>query len=360
MRLRHLATAVAALSLPTLVLLAPPASADGGTTIASGLNNPRLLSFSPTGDLYIAEAGTGGGSEGPRIEGGEGPAYFGLTGSVTRVRNGVQNRVLTNLPSVAAADGSNAAGPADIQVTGVKKYALSLGLGAAPSERAKLPDSGQILGTLQTGKFGGVMSTFGDLAGYEQVANPDGVVPDSNPVGITPYRGGYLVADAGGNDLNAVRRHRDISTVAVFPSTMVATPDGQGMMPMQAVPTSVVIGPDNAIYVSQLTGFPFPAGGSTIWRIKDGSAPTAYATGLTNVTDLAFKGKQLYAVQIAANGLLKGPIGSLVKVNAGSTSPTTVVGGLFAPYGVAIHHGTAYVTTCAVCAGGGTVQAFRL
>lgn len=360
MRLRQLATAVAALSLPTLVLLAPPASADDGTTVASGLNNPRHLSFSPTGDLYIAESGTGG--DGPCIVGGEGAACFGLTGSVTQVHKGKQSRVLTGLPSVAAEDGSNAAGPADIQVTGVKKYALSIGLGAAPSERSKLPSTGQMLGTLQTGKFGGSMSTLGDLAAYEASADPDGVGPDSNPVGITRYHGGYLVADAGANAVNMVRRHKDVSTVAVFPEVSVQNPFAPPgvMVDMQAVPTSVVVGPDNAIYVSQLTGFPFPVGGSTIWRIKNGSAPTVYATGLTNVTDLAFKGKQLYAVQIAADGLLNGPIGSLVKVDAGSTSPTTVAGGLFAPYGVAIRGGSAYVTVCAVCGGGGSVQAFPL
>ena len=40
----------------------------------------------------------------------------------------------------------------------------------------------------------------------------------------------------------------------------------------------------------------------------------------------------------------------------GSTA-RTVAGGLFAPYGVAFDGSTAYVTTCAVCAGGGSVVA---
>lgn len=114
---------------------------------------------------------------------------------------------------------------------------------------------------------------------------------------------------------------------------------------------------------ARLTGFPFPVGGSTIWRIgRHSSTPTVYATGLTNVTDLAFKGRQAYAVQIATKGLLTEglPMGSLVKVNRGSTSPTVVVGDLPAPYGVAIRSGKAYVTTCAVCPGGGSVMSFRL
>jgi hypothetical protein len=81
---------------------------------------------------------------------------------------------------------------------------------------------------------------------------------------------------------------------------------------------------------------------------------TVYASGLTNVTDLAWHGDQLYAVQIADNGLLAGPIGSLVSVDPGG-SHGTVAGGLFAPYGVAFNRGAAYVTTCSVCPDGGEV-----
>ena len=49
-------------------------------------------------------------------------------------------------------------------------------------------------------------------------------------------------------------------------------------------------------------------------------------------------------------------MGSLLRSTAGDNSmEDTVAGSLLAPYGVAIRHGAAYVTTCTVCAGGGTV-----
>ena len=59
-----------------------------------------------------------------------------------------------------------------------------------------------------------------------------------------------------------------ISTVAVFPDRLALAPPFLGLppgtqIPMQAVPTAVAEGPDGALYVSQLTGFPFPVGGST-------------------------------------------------------------------------------------------------
>ena len=128
-----------------------------------------------------------------------------------------------------------------------------------------------------------------------------------------------------------------------------------------AVPTSVVRGPDHAYYFSQLTGFPFQPGAANIWRVVPGHAPTVYASGLTNLTDLAFTNDgSLYAVEIAANGLLNGPIGALVKINPGSSHHETIAGDLFAPYGVALRGDSAYVSTCTVCTGGGQVVKIAL
>jgi sugar lactone lactonase YvrE len=166
------------------------------------------------------------------------------------------------------------------------------------------------------------------------------------------------VADAGGNTVLDVDRDGHITTIAAFPDTMVQVPGApEGtLMPMQFVPPSAGVGPRHEYYVSQLTGFPFPKGGATIWRLEPGHAPTAYATGLTNVTDLAFAHDgSLYAVEISAEGLLTGPIGALVRIPPGGGTAETVVGGLFAPYGIALRGDDAYVTTGSVLPGGGQV-----
>ena len=192
-------------------------------------------------------------------------------------------------------------------------------------------------------------------------------MPDSNPTGMMRSGGSVVVTDSGGNDLLRVLAGGRIKMLAVFPDTMVPAPSPPlppGMVPMQAVPTSVVRGPDGAFYVSQLTGFPFPAGASSIWRVVPGQAPTVYATGLTNVTDLAWHDGSLYAVQISNVGLFNEPegalpTGSLVRVVPGA-APTPVAAALPAPYGVALRHDKAYVTTCAVCPGGGSVVAIDL
>ena len=59
-------------------------------------------------------------------------------------------------------------------------------------------------------------------------------------------------------------------------------------IPVQSVPTSVVVGPDGAYYVGQLTGGPFPIGGASVFRVVPGEDPTIYATGFTNIIDLGF------------------------------------------------------------------------
>jgi glucose/arabinose dehydrogenase len=158
-----------------------------------------------------------------------------------------------------------------------------------------------------------------------------------------------------------VHRSGEISTVAVFPDRLVTPPPGMDLpdpFPMQAVPTNVVPGPDGALYVSQLTGFPFIPGAARIYRVERGSAPEIYADGLTNVTDLAFdRHGNLYVVEIAANGLASGdPTGALIKIRPDGSRETVLSEGLVNPYGVAIgDRGDIYVTNHGASAGVGEV-----
>jgi sugar lactone lactonase YvrE len=134
-----------------------------------------------------------------------------------------------------------------------------------------------------------------DLAGYELTANPDGAQIDSNPYGLLALPGHRLVTDAGGNSLLDVAANGSVSTVATFPK--IPRPFGL----RDGVPTDVVVGPDGAYYVSTLTGFPFTAGTASVYRVVPGQAPTPYATGLTQVTDLAFAPDgSLYTLQHAS------------------------------------------------------------
>ncbi len=293
---------------------------------------------------------------------------FGTTGAVTKVTpKGAQSRVLTGLPSIGAeGTGEGAIGPADVQWLGGRGLAVVVGLGADPAVRAGLPAVGAKMATIQLAARGSnTTRTLVDLGAYEATANPIHD-PDSNPSAIVRNGSGFMVTGAGGNDLVAVSRTGTVSTTAVFDDQLATAPSFLGLppgtkIPAQAVPTAVVRGPDGAFYVSQLTGFPFEPGLAKIYRVVPGQAPTVYASGLTNVSSLAFSDDgQLYAVQIADGGLLAGPIGSVRRITPGGTTHAVVAGGLFAPYGLAIRGSSAYVTTCAVCAGGGEVWRLSL
>jgi len=329
----------------------------GGTpkVVARGLDNPRQLSLTKSGDLLVAESGEGGSA--PCRTGPEGGTVcFGTTGAITRISShGRQSRIITGLPSLAdQGTGGSATGPSDVAAVG-HSVAVLIGLGGTPDVRAQLPAAGRRMATLiQTTSSHRSFRTVADLAAWEAENNPIEDV-DSNPVGLLADHGKFVVADAGGNTVLGVKPRGGIRQLAEFESRMIDAPPFLELppgtqIPMQAVPTSVATkGHDGAYYVSQLTGFPFPKGAANIYRIDPRSGRTTiYAAGLTNVTDLAFRGRSLYAVQLATEGLLNGPIGSVVKVEPGATAPTdhtVVVGDLPSPYGIAIRGEHAYVTT---------------
>lgn len=354
-----------ALPIALVLLLALAAGSAGAQApVATGLDNPRGLAFGPDGTLYIAEAGRGGTA--PCYVTGDGAENcVGPTGAVTEVRRGVQRRLVSGLPSAAEAGGGGATGPHDVSLLGNGNIVVSLGLGADPALAAPGgPLAGTGLGSLirlmgRSGKW----KSVADIGAYEASANPDGGAHDTNPYGVLATSRGTYVADAGGNSLLRVSSSGRISTVAVFPDRLAPAPPFLGLppgaqIPAQAVPTAVAEGPDGALYVSQLTGFPFPVGGSTIWRIG-AAGPTAYLTGFTNVVDLAFGSDgSLYVVELASAGLLAGLDGTVIRVSpSGERSP--VATGLFAPGGIAIgpDH-AAYVTVCSVCPRGGAVLRF--
>lgn len=363
------------LALGVATLVAGPTSSAApapppGRVVAHGLNSPRLLSFGPHGALYVAEAGAGG--AGPCVTGDTGKVCFGRTGSVTRIGHEQQRRVLSHLPSLAGAKGAEAIGPADVQVLPGGRYVLSIGIAQDIKARHSLGSSARRMGTWVTGRFGHRSRVLADILAFETRANPDhSKAHDSDPTGIVVGRHSVVGTDSGGNTLLRARRHHltpHVRALAVFPDVTVNEPPPPvgpgGTGPMQAVPTSVTTRHHGAYYVSQLTGFPFPVGAAHIFKVVPGHAPRVWASGLTNVTDLTWSHGRLYAVQIADGGLLnaKGlPMGSLLRVHRGDNkTEDTVAGNLPAPYGVAIRHHAAYVSTCTVCAGGGEVRRIPL
>ena len=105
--------------------------------------------------------------------------------------------------------------------------------------------------------------------------------------------------------------------------------------------------------MSQLTGFPFPVGGASVYRInrRTGKA-TAFAGGFTNIMDLAFdRSGTLYVLEIDSNGLLFPPAFGAITAITRKGKRSVVVppdGTLTNPGGIAVgKHGDLYVTNFA-------------
>jgi hypothetical protein len=347
-----------------LVADSPPATAHSFSVAMKELDNPRGLAFGDDGALYVAEAGRGGNEPCISLRNLP-PVCAGRTGAVTRLYKGVQRRIVTGLPSYAPDGGEGATGPHDVSVRD-RAIFVTIGLGGDPTLtptaiRAALdPD----LGWLIRARKNGTWRKVADIAGYEEAANPDGGLPDSNPYGLRAGVSSRHVTDAGGNALLRVSDWGKITTLAVFPSRAHGRPT-------DAVPTAVALGPDGAYYVGELTGAPFTEGAARVYRVVPGKDPEIFLEGFTAIIDLTFGPDcSLYVLQHATGAGLSGS-GALIRIAPDGTRTYLASKGLIKPTAVVIapldaeednseeEHDegagelTFYISNCGTCVGSG-------
>jgi hypothetical protein len=364
-----------ALSAGTAAAASPHATI---TTVATGLNSPRHLTVGPDGALYVAEAGTGGpafGAPGADCVATTNEANvathdcFGTTGVIARVTTGgTVTPVLSGLPSVV----TEAAGPLPAEYAGPSDVAYVNGHLDVTTQDDVLNANGTNqfasaeatdLGSLVTGSPNSAASSWtqtANLAAYA-AAHPQGSsslgteagesATDSDPYAVTPYNGGFAVADAAANDLLWVSPTGVISQLATFPATALGA---------EAVPTSVAVGPDGALYVGELVGaVAGTAGTAVVYRVVPGQQPTVYASGFSAITDVAFgRDGLLLVLEYNTQGLLGAPgtSGAVIQVAANGTQTTLASTGLTGPTGMAVGtDGSIYVSNNGDVAGAGSI-----
>jgi hypothetical protein len=357
---------------------AAPAKVD---VVARGLDAPRHLAFGARGDLFVAEAGRGG--SGPCFVAGEGPACMGASGAVTEIdRRGHQFRIVQGLASFAntVPDPNpmgvtpNPIGPHGITVLGADQVFVTNGGPTEPKDAngadisrdtlAAQNRAANLFGRLLWIKHHGRVRSIADIWAFERDVNPDAGVGnpavDSNAVDVLFDRGRFVIADAGGNAIDRASFFGRVSNVTVFANRTVSNPfPPPAEVSMQAVPTSVVEGPDHQYYVSQLTGFPFPPGGANVYRVdpRSGDA-TVFAGGFTNIMDLAFgRDGTLYVLEISHSGLLSGADGAILAVSRDGTERQIELapGTLTAPGGITVGRDGLYVSNQTFVPGEGQV-----
>ncbi len=189
------------------------AAAAAPVVVVNKLNNPRQLSWADKGhrQLLIAEAGHGGTAACFTGEGGK--TCAGLTGSISLVYNPALRensrpyRLVKNLLSFASEDGSAATGPDGVSARGLD--AIYIAETWAPPKL--LPAAGPYRkydGKLLLASRSGPVPVA-DIAKVELTRNPDGQDVNPNPYATLALPDGrVLVADAGGNDIIAVKNGR--------------------------------------------------------------------------------------------------------------------------------------------------------
>lgn len=306
-----------------------------GVPLATGLDAPRGLTALGNGDVLVAE---------------------GAGGRLLRVAaDGTQTELLTGLP-VALIE----VAPGEVETTGVSS-AISDGGTGYYYVIGESTDAG--FSALYQAEAGGTPVLIADLGEYEEANNTDGDLdlagdPEllSNPYDLVlDASGDIFVTDSGANAVLRVDgTTNEITPFAIFTNRenpLFAGGAGIGGPTMDQVPTGIAIGPDGAIYITTLTGFPFPTGAARVYRLEDGNADgdalddgesTIFFEGLTTATDLVFDANGDLLVSQFSTNMLAGAPGRISRISGGTA--TTVAHLLVTPTSLTLSDGRLLVS----------------
>jgi hypothetical protein len=279
---------------------------------ATGLNNPRGLRFSPTGRLYVAEGGNGGGSGSTiglcdQVPFPVGPYMGDATGGrISKINwKGQRTTVTDQLPSSHANEiiGGDVEGVGDVEFVGRTLYAVLAGAGCSHGV-ASVPNG--VIKVRCNGTWKMVANISDWLKGHP-VQNPeaDDFEPDGTPYSMINVDDKLYVMEPNHGDMMKVTTNGNISRVVDISAS-------QGHI----VPTALTFRNGN-FFMGNLHPFPIVDGSSSIYKITPSGQISVWATGFTTVLGIAFDKKgRLYVLQNTTGNPFPTPgTGNIIRIS---------------------------------------------
>lgn len=316
------------------------------TVYASGLEGPRGLRFGPDGNLYVAEAGTGGSNSTagppavcPQVPTPIGPYLGGKTARISKIgSNGTVTTVASGFPSALNGNGG-VLGVADVAFVNGTLYALVAG-GGCSHGNPDIPN-----GVAQVNASTGQWTLIANLSHYVQThpskyESPDDIEPDETFYSMIAVNDHLYVVGPNHGQLLSVSPRGGISQV-------IDTSASDGHI----VPTSVAER-RGVFYVGNLNLFPIDPQWARVLTISKGDLDDSYnlapgfalnpgyrivgsKAGFTTVVAVDFgPDGLLYALELSdASGNPAPGNGKVVRVNS-SGDIEEVITGLSVPTGM--------------------------